>query len=286
VARVLSYFRTPAEALHLAVEVRRDEWRPLNKNEPVLECTLDGGTIRDPFLFRDNDGRFHLFATTGWRGKMVLHAESDDLIKWSEQRGIDVLAGVPGAHNSWAPECFYDRTSRAYRLIWSTAIGPRNGPNDWNHRIWSCTTSDFRAFSPSEVYFDPGYSVIDATVWPADDGDYMVFKDERGDNVPDTEHKRLRTAFRPLGVAEFTRVSDEFTPALVEGPILSRRDGEWVLYYDCFMGSCWSAMRSRDFERWEPMDATFPHLARHGHVVEVSEEHRAALISRYGIGPD
>ena len=72
-------------------------------------------------------------------------------------------------------------------LIWSSVVEPRgaDGHRDWqntgqDHRIWGCATSDFRTFSAAKLFFDPGYSVIDATV--AHDGNQfqMGFKDERG----------------------------------------------------------------------------------------------------------
>ena len=117
------------------------------------------------------------------------------------------MDAVPGAHNAWAPEFFHDPDRQCYQLIWSSVVEPSgmNGARDWqdtgqDHRIWGCVTEDFRSYSPAELFFDPGFPVIDATV--ARDGDrfLMAFKDERGVNELTTSYKHiLLTTFKQPG---------------------------------------------------------------------------------------
>ena len=80
-----------------------------------------------------------------------MHAVSADLRTWSPQELIPVMAAVPGAHNAWAPEFFYDPDRRCYQLIWSSVVDPAAPmARDWqntgqDHRIWGCATRTFRA---------------------------------------------------------------------------------------------------------------------------------------------
>ena len=273
--RVLSYFRTSCEALHLAVEVAPHSWAAIAGNRPVLRRDdADGSSrIRDPFLVRGPDGNFHLLATGGNGPADMLHASSSDLLQWTELKTVPVMAGVEGVRNVWAPEAFFDRTADAWRVIWSSTVGVEKGHAGWNHRIWSCTTNDFVHFGPPAVWFDPEHNVIDATVYTAPDADYLVFKDERGRNADDTEYKWLCSAVRSAGQECFGSLRVKISPHLVEAPILFRDNDCWTLYYDCFLHECWGGLSSRDFEHWERIaKIELPPSVRHGSVIEVEDD--------------
>jgi Glycosyl hydrolases family 43 len=273
---VLSYFTTVDEALHLALSTDGRRFIPLDAGRPVLRGTVGSRRLRDPYLGLGPGGVFHLLATDGWTSPNVVHATSPDLVTWSEQELIPVMAGVDGAHNSWAPEFFLDPSTGAYHLIWSSVVDPQipAEDRDWetagqDHRIWHCTTRDFVSFSPAELFFDPGYSVIDATV--AHDGGrfLMAFKDERGVNDLATDHKHiLITTFTHPGGA-FTAPVGPVSPAAVEGPAFLRHGDEWVLLFDHFLEDRYGAVVSSDGVRWEPTEVDLPPGARHASVLTV-----------------
>ncbi len=270
-AFVMSYFRTRKEALHVAISHDGYDWSALNRNRPILSSTLGTRTMRDPFIFRDRDDRFHLLATDGWTSQYIIHAISEDLIRWEKMSAVPVMVGVAGARNSWAPEAFYDAEERIYRVIWSSSVLPDEPGDARDHRIWSAPTEDFITFGPPELFFDPGFSAIDATVFRKDDLYLMAFKDERGSNKPDTMHKAIRLCESRGDCRSFGTVSGIVTPPLTEGPILFRCHGRWMLFYDCFMAGQWGASVSVDLVNW--VDVTrgvrFPTGPRHGSVLEV-----------------
>ena len=73
-----------------------------------------GKLMRDPSLLRGPDGTFHLVWTTGWRGDQGFgYAHSQDLVHWSEQKFVPVMAHEPTTVNVWAPELFYDEGRKA-----------------------------------------------------------------------------------------------------------------------------------------------------------------------------
>jgi hypothetical protein len=271
---LMSYFTTEDEALHLAVSPDGHSFTPLNDGLPVLRGTVGTRTLRDPFVGLGQDGRFHLLATDGWSSQSIVHAVSADLLTWSPQELIPAMRGVPGAHNAWAPEFFYDPGCQRYQLIWSSVVehSEADSDRDWqntgqDHRIWGCVTEDFRTFSPAGIFFDPGFAVIDATV--AYDGDrfVMAFKDERGDNELTTSHKHIMlTTFAKLG-APFDPAYGPVSPAPVEGPSFFRRDGEWVLIFDHFLEGRYGAVSSPDGLTWSPADISVPPGIRHASVL-------------------
>ena len=269
----LSYFRTEAEALHLAFSEDGVNWNAANDNKPILTGTVGCKTLRDPFVFADNHGLYHLLATNGWRSDSIVHAVSENLTDWGEQKLLPVMASQPNVRNCWAPECFFDAEAGLYRLIWSSSLTEPNGAADWNHRIWSASTEDFSAFSPAQLFFDPGYSVIDATVIAWRGGYLMAFKDERGENEPSTAFKAIRVCFAESGAGPYREISELITPPLTEGPTLFQRGAELVLLFDHFMENKFGAVHSTDSKNWSPLNETLrlPSGVRHANVITLSK---------------
>jgi len=273
---VMSYFTAADEALHLALSSDGRVFVPVNRGEPVLRGTVGTCSLRDPFIGVGPGGLYHLLATDGWSSPYIVHASSEDLLTWSEQELLPVMSGIAGAHNAWAPEFFYDPQTDLYHLIWSSVVDAdvASDHRDWqntgqDHRIWHCTTKDFVTFSTAEVFFDPAYSVIDATVvWYA--GSFtMAFKDERGHNDVATEHKHilLTTFTDPKGT--FTDPIGPVSPGAAEGPTLFRRGDEWVLLFDHYLEDRYGGVSSRDGHNWTPTDIAVPAGIRHASVLEL-----------------
>ena len=272
---VMSYFGTEAEALHLALSDDGLHWQALNNNRPILHGTVGAKTLRDPFICADQGGTFHLLATNGWNSDHIVHATSPDLLRWSEQELLPVMAGVPGVRNCWAPECFYDAEASVYRLIWSTAFEHPSGRDDRDHRIWATATADWVEFALPHLFCDPGHSVIDATV-VRDGGRYlMAYKDERGENArppsPGQTWKAIRVAAAPAAGGPWTDLAGFVTPSRTEGPTLFRRSGEWVMIFDHFCEDHFGAAVSSDGVQWTSIThrMTFPPGPRHATVLAI-----------------
>lgn len=281
---LMSYFRTEAEALHLALSADGILWEPLNGNRPVLEGTAGSRTLRDPHLSRDREGRYHLLATDGWASDGIVHCSSDDLLTWSAREAVPVMASVEGARNCWAPEVFRDEEHGVYRLIWSSTVQADDAPARWDHRIWTCTTEDFVRYGPPEPYLDPGYSVIDATV-AHDVGRYLLaFKDERGENRLGTPYKAIRVCLSGSATGPWVEISDLVTPSPVEGPTLLRRADGWLMLYDYFLEERYGASASADGLAWRVVEeeVLFPPGARHASALPLDGVTARRLRSRYG----
>ena len=274
--------RLEVESLHLAYSRDDLRWTALHDNRPVLTDIAGHTVIRDPFVGRGADGGFHLLATGGASPRDILYARSPDLIRWVEQRSLPVMAPVPEANNCWAPEFVWDPDRQEYFVFWSSSFREAG----WlDSRIWCARTADFQEFSTPRVLFDPGYTVIDATLLSHNGTWYMAFKDERF-GYEHGEHRYVKIATAPALDGPYTVATGPVTPSITEGPSLFQiRDAppRWALTYDYCMGNDYGASVSDDLLHWERVsDALFPPSARHGSVFAVTKVELAAARDHYG----
>ncbi len=268
------------EALHLAYSHDGLHWTPLNGNQPVLPSTFQTDRIRDPFVRRGPDGNFHLLATGGMAATDVYYARSRDLIHWDEHRSLSVMGSSEGARNAWAPEFLFDPDRHDYFVFWSSSHG-RFGWYD--SRIWCSRTTDFQSFSPPRVLFDPGFTVIDATIVPFEGTFYMFFKDERF-GYKHGEHRFIQVATAANLEGPYTIATEPVTPSITEGPALMQaEDGQWYLFFDRCMENAYGVAVGHDLLHWqEAADPHFPPNARHGSILAVSEEELSMLHEHLG----
>ena len=110
------------ERVHFAVSDDGYNFNALNGNRSVIKQNLGKRCCRDPFIFRNKDGRFHIIATDmrsadGWanNNSMVVW-DSDDLINWKNERIIDFsqFDSTKNANRVWAPQVIFDKAKDEY----------------------------------------------------------------------------------------------------------------------------------------------------------------------------
>lgn len=272
---LFSYFLGNGEdGLHLAWSRDGFRWKTLHGGRSLLEPRVgESRLMQDPWLMRAPDGTFHLVWTTSWNGRSIGYASSKDLVRWSEQVALVVMADEPAALNCSAPEIAWDPHRRQFLIFWASTITNRfaetagQAEGDYNHRMYYTTTKDFQTFAGTRLYYDPGFNIIDATILPAGGRFYLVFKDETLKPV----RKNLRLAVSEHADGPFGPASAPFTRSWVEGPSALRLAEEYIVYFDCYREQRYGAMTSKDLVHWQ--DATerlvMPERARHGTVLEV-----------------
>lgn len=203
--------------------------------------------MRDPSIARSADGTFHLVWTSSWKGDAGFgYACSKDLIHWSEEKFIPVMAHDSTTVNVWAPELFYDDEKDEFMVIWASCVPYRfeKGIEDEfnNHRLYYITTKDFERISETKLYFDPGYSSIDATLVKRAPRDYvLVVKDNTRAN------RNIKVAFGSSPSGPFGEPSEPITPGFCEGPTVAKVDDEYYIYYDDYNRKIFGAVKTRDF---------------------------------------
>ncbi|MEO5716562.1 MAG: glycoside hydrolase family 43 protein [Luteolibacter sp.] len=276
---VFSYFTGNGEdGLHLAWSTDGLKWEALKSGGSFLTPTVGKSKLmRDPCVTQGPDGTFHMVWTDSWDSDTIGYASSKDLIHWSEQKDVPVMAGESNVKNCWAPEIIYDAKAKRFMIFWATTIPGRfpltefGGKNDSNHRIYATTTTDFETYSKSIVFFDPGFNCIDSTILPVDGRAYMFFKDET--KVPKAmKNLRLAVASNIAGPYEVEKKPLNEPGAWVEGPTALQVGDETYLYFDAYTQHHYAAMVSKDLKTWRDVTSKLkmPSGVRHGTAFAVS----------------
>src|SRR5882762_7115614 len=94
---VFSYFTNNGEdGLHLLSSADGLQWTPLNGGRSFMYPAVGSRLMRDPSITRGPDGTFHLVWTTGWWDTGIGIAHSKNLVDWSAQTFLPVMADMPG----------------------------------------------------------------------------------------------------------------------------------------------------------------------------------------------
>jgi len=285
-AYLFAYFKNNGEdGLHLAYSNDAYTWTALKNDQSFLKPNVSKDKLmRDPCIIKGADGLFHMVWTVSWKDKGIGYASSKDLINWSEQQFIPVMSKENGARNTWAPEITYDKNTKTYMIYWATTIIDRftetasKADDGYNHRIYYVTTKDFKTFSDTQLLYDPGFNVIDASIVKDKDRFVMFLKDE----TRDPDQKNLKLAFSDYLIGPYTKASEKFTGNYwAEGPTAIKIKDEWLVYFDKYREHKYGAVKSSDLLNWKDVSAeiSLPKGIRHGTILTIKKRELKKLLS-------
>ncbi|GAA4949273.1 glycoside hydrolase family 43 protein [Actinoplanes utahensis] len=285
---VMGYFtESPSKladdyGLHLAVSSNGLDWTPLNQNNPVVTPTAGTRGLRDPFIMRKQDGAFVVLATdlTGTdftQPNQYIHCwDSADLRSFTGYRRLRMH--TMNTH-TWAPEAFWDAARGQYGIIYSANSGGR----DAFHVNY---TGDFRTVGSAQLFFDPGFDVLDATMHIHDGVNYLYYKSFADGRLYGARSSTLN----PRGFDRGTYTSGVVNGG-IEAPIVVKANdrNEWYLYGDSFSpnnGELY-VWRSGDIgaNSWSPLTKAQYHQplnAKHPTICPITATEHANLLSRWG----
>jgi hypothetical protein len=272
---LFTYFKGNGEdGLHLAYSMDGYKWTSLNGDKSVLAPMVGGDKLmRDPCVIKGPDGLFHMVWTVSWKEKGIGYANSKDMINWSKQKFIPVMAHESGARNCWAPEVFYDDVEKEYVIFWATTIPGRfpvtekAGDGGLNHRMYYVTTKDFETFSETKLFYDRGFNVIDSTIVKSG-GRYVMFLKDETRNPPE---KNIRIATSDRAEGPYSEASEPITGDYwAEGPTAVKIGDSWIVYFDKYRKHRYGAVMSEDMKDWRDISekVSFPKGFRHGTVLK------------------
>lgn len=272
------YFKGNGDGLHYAYSYDGYKWQSLFHDSIILKPAVSRDKLmRDPCIIKGADGNYHMVWTVSWNDRGIGYASSRDLVHWSEQQFLPVMMHEDSARNTWAAEITYDPRKKEYIIYWATTISGRYPLNDssaeskYNHRIYYVSTPDFKKFSKTKLLYDPGFSVIDASI-VKDDGHYVMFlKNET--RQPVEKNIRVATASRLEGPysAPGAPITGNYW---AEGPTALKIGRQWIVYFDKYRDHKYGAITSGDLVHWEDISdrVSFPDGVRHGTVFAISRE--------------
>jgi len=284
---LFAYFKGEKDGLHLAWSSDGFHWTALKSDKVFLVPQVGAEKLmRDPSIQRGPDGVFHCVWTCSWNDHGIGYAESKDLIHWSDEKFIPLMEKDASTRNCWAPELFYDEANKQWIILWSSTVPGKYPETDgqdanpaaknpgFNHRMYYVTTKDFKTFSPSTLFFNPGFNCIDGAVFQDGKKFVLIFKDET--NAPFPVQKNLKLAFANQAEGPYAEVSAPITPKdprtgegiWSEGPTPVKVGNQWLIYFDEYRNGHYGLIGSTDLKTWTDLTAKFtlPAGIRHGTI--------------------
>ncbi|MFC6103271.1 family 43 glycosylhydrolase [Olivibacter domesticus] len=282
-----SYFKGNGEdGLHLAYSEDGYQWTALKDDQSFLKPVLSKDKLmRDPCIIRGGDGKFHMVWTVSWTDKGIGYASSSDLIHWSEQQYIPVMAHEEEARNCWAPEITFDTSTKKYMIYWATTIKGKfpetqvKGDDAYNHRIYYVTTKDFKTFSKTKLLYEPGFNVIDASIVKEGKQWLMLLKDE----TKEPAQKNIKIAYAKNLEGPYAEASKPITGKFwAEGPTVTKIGADWVVYFDKYTEHKYGAIKSSNLQQWEDVSdkIKLPEGIRHGSIFKISKQQLTKLLAQ------
>ncbi|MGW3649726.1 glycoside hydrolase family 43 protein [Streptomyces sp. NPDC000878] len=265
--------------LHLAVSTDSLNWTPLNQNDPVVTPTAGALGLRDPFLMRKQDGTFVVIATdlkgTDWSyNSQYIHVwDSADLRTFTGYRRLKLHDMTT---HSWAPEAFWDAGRGQYAVIYSSV-------NSSGHNVIMVNyTSDFVTASAPQVFFDPGYDVIDGNMAVGVNGySYLFYKKNQ------TLVSARSTSLDP---GSFTEYSAGVAHGGTEAPTVfkSLTSENWFLWGDTYTPNgvfyAWqsSSLASGTWTALDQKTYTQPVNSKHCGIATITTTEYNNLLAKWG----
>lgn len=218
---------------------------------------IEGGT-RDAFILRGEKANQYLMACTDmcvaksnvWNNYGIDLLTSTDLIHWQSttfdfRKGKRIFSDPEATtdcyksdaeyakiNRVWAPQIIWDQSAGKY-LVYYSLLSSNTGDN-YDKIYYSYADEDFKTLTQPRMFFNPGFSVIDADILfnPYDSLYHMYYKREAANG----SDRGVYEATSPVLVGgtwtDITHVTNEGT-AQVEGSSHIRRINEdtYNLYY-------------------------------------------------------
>ena len=257
--------------------------RRLNDGQPWIKPSLPKQIFRDVFFTHDPAGGYRAVWTWDWRGSTLGTASSQDLMTWTAQVNVPIMKDFPTTNNVWAPETYYDEQAKDWLLIWSSSFKDSKDGN----RIWSAHTKDFVSFSKPQKFYDPGFVVIDATMFHRDLAGRKDWVFVVKDQNPDPLRYQVRWTSGPTVDGPWAPLSGPITESWSEGPSVIQVGDKSIVYYDHYRNprARYEGVETTDWVHWTSVNDLmhFPESAKHGSFFKVTDEEAQRLQTRHDV---
>lgn len=290
VAYLFAYFLGNApeqERLSYAVSLDGKNFHALNGGRAVWQSDAGTKCIRDPYIFKGEDGLYHLLATDmksslGWNSNRdLISAKSTDLVHWFDDTIIKVANAFPNMQNcdrAWAPQAIYDPEKKSYMVYFAARVP---GTDD-RTIMYYAYSDDLKQFNDAPaVLFAPqnGDDAIDSDIIRQNGKYYMYYKNETNKRIYLAEADHANGPYR-----EIKQVSEGNIG--VEGPNIYKMLGsdKWLMMSDAYGNGYYVMQETSDLENFTSLprsEYSFDFTPRHGYVIPINADQYNALVSAY-----
>ena len=275
------------ERLSYAVSTDGYNFKALNNGEAVWKSDVGTECIRDPYIFRCEDGSYRMLATDmksslGWSSnRNIISAKSYDLINWTDVTLIEVANKYPsmmGSDRAWAPQAIYVPEKDTYMIYWANHSDETGNRTimyyAYSHDLKKFDTDPALLFAPEN-----GDSAIDSDIIFKNGKYYMYYKNETNKRI------YLATSSNAAGPYSEIKQISEGTMG-VEGPNIYNIPGtdRWLLMSDAYGDGYYVMQETDDLENFRLLgrnEYSFNFTPRHGYVIPISMEQYKNLLDAY-----
>lgn len=276
------------ERIHFAVSEDGYNFRPLNGNKPVITQTKGKKCVRDPYIFKSENGFYYIIGTDmkcaeGWTSNHALVTwKSEDLINWTDETIIDMRETgreFSNTNRAWAPQAIWDEKTGRYMVYWANSTAE----ND-TAAMYYAYTDDFKSITmPGLLYERKGIQTIDGDITYKDGWFYLYFKHDEDQTIAYVKSESLN------GPYEDKPVVVSLSEHGVEGSSMYRITGTdyWVMIMDEYGTGNFFMQITDDMENFRAVDPgkySFDGVRpRHGSVVAITDEEYEKLVEAFGV---
>ena len=289
-AYLFAYFLGNApeqERLSYAVSLDGYHFTALNSGNAVWQSSVGTKCLRDPYIFKGEDGLYHMLATDmksalGWNSNRdILSAKSTDLVHWFDETSIKIANASPimqGADRAWAPQAIYDPEQQSYMIYFAARVP---GRDDRTIMYYAYSKDLKKLDTEPKLLFAPasGHDAIDSDIIFQNGKYYMYYKDET------TKGICLATSDHAAGPwKEIKEVSQDGVG--VEGPNIYPILGtdKWVMMSDAYGNGYYVMQETTDLENFTTVPRSgysFDFTPRHGYVIPITNDQYEALVNAF-----
>lgn len=292
------------EKLFYGISLDGYNFKALNDNNPVFTSYLGTKHMRDPFIFKGEDGYFYLVATDmdhccGWESQStIVIYKTADLINFDDGIVVDYseFKGFEDCNRAWAPQIIWspchenaDGSKGAY-MVYLT-LQKKSTANTIGTVLYKNFATDLM---DKNTYTIPEYLISGE-----EKGEYQSVSAIDGDIIYDTVNKRWLMYF------DGRRISQSVT-GNVEGPYreiqgspfeVDKIEGsniykiydkeKWIICADGrAFGTGFRFAQTTDFVTYKQLingiDYSLDFMPRHGYVIHITHEQFNVLMKKYG----
>ena len=290
VAYLFAYFLGNApeqERLSYAVSLDGYNFRALNGGKAVWGSDTGTKCIRDPYIFKGQDGLYHLLATDmksslGWNSNRdLISAKSTDLVHWFDESLIPIANQYPnmmGADRAWAPQAIYDPDKDSYMIYFAARVP---GTDDRTVMYYAYSKDMKKLDTAPALLFAPanGNDAIDSDIIFENGTYYMYYKNETNKRIYLAKSDKASGPYR-----EIKQVSEGSIG--VEGPNIYKKLGtdQWLMMSDAYGNGYYVMQSTTDLENFTTVDRSsysFDFTPRHGYVIPINADQYTALVNAF-----
>ncbi len=293
IAYLFAYFlgNDPSqEQLSYAVSLDGYNFKALNGGKSVWKSSVGTECIRDPYIFKGEDGLYHLLATDmksslGWSSnRNLISAKSTDLVHWFDESLIEIAnkyQNMMNADRAWAPQAIYDPEKQSYMIYFAARVPNRDDRTimyyAYSKDLMKLDTEPALLFAPKN-----GNDAIDSDIVFRDGKYYMYYKNETNKRI------YLATSSHANGpYDEIKQVSEGDIG--VEGPNIYNLIGtdKWLMMSDAYGDGYYVMQETSDMTNFKTVSRSsysFDFTPRHGYVIPINSDQYTALINAFPSG--